>query len=153
MRKSAEYSEESRAGQMPERPAWPMLILQTPKGWTCPKEVDGHPVEDTFHAHQIPVMEVRENPEHLRILEQWLLSYRPHELFDEAGKPCPTTTAICPQGERRIGMNPHANGGQLLVPLTAAGLHRLCGRGAGAHRGESGRHQTPGGVSARCLPP
>lgn len=108
---------ESRAGRLPKRPAWPMIILQTPKGWGCPKEVDGQPVEDTYHAHQLPVMEVPENPEHLRILEQWLLSYRPHELFDETGKPCPTTVAICPRGERRIGMNPHANGGQLLVPL------------------------------------
>jgi len=108
---------EARAGHLPERPAWPMLILQTPKGWTCPQEVDGHPVEDTYHAHQIPVMAVREDPEHLRILESWLLSYRPHELFDAAGKPRPATVAICPSGERRIGMNPHANGGQLLVPL------------------------------------
>jgi len=107
----------SRAGNMPERPAWPMIVLQTPKGWTCPKEVDGQPVEDTYHAHQIPVMEVRENPEHLHILEHWLRSYRPQELFDDTGKPRPATVAICPRDERRMGMNPHANGGQLLVPL------------------------------------
>jgi xylulose-5-phosphate/fructose-6-phosphate phosphoketolase len=100
-----------------ERPQWPMIVLRTPKGWTCPKTIDGRPMEGTFHSHQVPITDPAANPEHLKLLEQWMRSYRPQELFDEAGRPRPGTTAVCPAGERRMGMNPHANGGALLRPL------------------------------------
>jgi len=102
----------------PERPRWPLLILKTPKGWTGPKQIDGKPVEGTWRSHQVPVDDVRNNPEHLRILEDWLKSYKPHELFDQDGKLKPELAALPPKGQRRMGMNPHANGGLLLEPLT-----------------------------------
>ncbi len=100
-----------------ERPAWPMLIMKTPKGWTGPKFVDGKPVEGTWRAHQVPLDGVRQNPEHLRQLEEWMRSYKPEELFDENGKFREEYAEIAPKGNLRMGMNPHANGGQLLVPL------------------------------------
>lgn len=99
------------------RPGWPMIVLRTPKGWTGPKEVDGKPVEGTFRAHQVPVEDVRDNPAHLRILEAWMRSYRPEELFDADGKPFPGILAEAPHGRRRMGANPHANGGLLMRPL------------------------------------
>ncbi len=98
-------------------PSWPALVLRTPKGWTGPKEVDGLPVEGTFRAHQVPVNQVRTNPEHLAILESWMQSYRPDELFDAGGRPRPDTVALVPDGPRRMGASPHANGGRLLVDL------------------------------------
>jgi xylulose-5-phosphate/fructose-6-phosphate phosphoketolase len=97
------------------RPTWPMIVLRTPKGWTGPKEVDGVKIEGSFHAHQVPVM--MDRPEHLEILKNWLLSYRPDELFDENGTLIPELRALAPTGERRIGSNPHANGGILLHDL------------------------------------
>ena len=100
-----------------ERPHWPMLILKTPKGWTGPKFVDGKPVEGTWRAHQVPVTNVRENPEHLAILEQWMKSYEPGELFDAEGKLKDEIAELAPKGQRRMGMNAHANGGLLLTPL------------------------------------
>jgi xylulose-5-phosphate/fructose-6-phosphate phosphoketolase len=100
-----------------ERPRWPMLILRTPKGWTGPKAVDGKPVEGTWRAHQVPIAEVRENPKHLKILEEWMKSYRPEELFDSSGKLNADLAALPPKGQRRMGMNAHANGGLLLEPL------------------------------------
>jgi xylulose-5-phosphate/fructose-6-phosphate phosphoketolase len=99
------------------RPRWPMIVLRTPKGWTGPKVVDGKPVEGTWRAHQVPLAEVRTNPGHLAMLEDWLLSYRPDELFDEAGRPQPEILALAPTGDRRISGNPHANGGLLLQDL------------------------------------
>jgi xylulose-5-phosphate/fructose-6-phosphate phosphoketolase len=99
------------------RPAWPMMILRTPKGWTGPKEVDGKPVEGTFRAHQVPVADFKAHPEHLKILEQWLRSYRAEELFNAAGALRPELSALAPKGERRMGANPHANGGLLLRDL------------------------------------
>ncbi len=99
------------------RPRWPMIILRTPKGWTGPKAVDGLPVEGTWRAHQVPLSAVRENPEHLRALEEWMRSYRPEELFDERGVPMPELAEIAPIGERRMSANPHANGGLLLREL------------------------------------
>ncbi|PNB53141.1 phosphoketolase, partial [Pseudomonas sp. FW305-130] len=99
-----------------ERPRWPMIVLQTPKGWTGPKFVDGKPVEGTWRAHQVPIADFKE-PEHLRQLEEWLLSYRPAELFDESGKFREDYASLAPTGHRRMGSNPHANGGELLVPL------------------------------------
>ena len=100
-----------------ERQRWPMIVLRTPKGWTGPKEVDGLPVEGTWRSHQVPVADVRENPEHLRILEDWLRSYRPEELFDDRGAPVAELLELPPQGDRRMSANPHANGGLLLRDL------------------------------------
>ncbi|MDQ6663848.1 MAG: phosphoketolase family protein [Acidobacteriota bacterium] len=100
-----------------ERPRWPMIVMKTPKGWTGPKVVDGKPVEGTWRAHQVPLSEIAENPEHLKILEGWLRSYRPQELFDDSGKFQPEFAQLAPSGNRRMGMNPHANGGLLLKNL------------------------------------
>ena len=99
------------------RPRWPMLVLKTPKGWTCPKEVDGVPVEGTWRAHQVPIAKVRGNPEHLRLLAEWLESYRPKDLFDARGALAPELAAQAPEGDRRMSANPHANGGELLRDL------------------------------------
>jgi xylulose-5-phosphate/fructose-6-phosphate phosphoketolase len=99
------------------RPRWPMIVLQTPKGWTGPKEVDGLPTEGTYRSHQVPLANIGEDPEHLRLLEAWMRSYRPEELFDEAGALRAELRALCPEGERRMGANPHANGGLLLRDL------------------------------------
>jgi xylulose-5-phosphate/fructose-6-phosphate phosphoketolase len=100
-----------------ERPRWPMIVLKTPKGWTGPKEVDGRPVEGTYRAHQVPLSEPTEHPEHLKILESWMRSYRPEELFDAGGKLIPELRELAPKGERRMGANPRANGGVLLRDL------------------------------------
>jgi xylulose-5-phosphate/fructose-6-phosphate phosphoketolase len=99
------------------RPAWPAIVLRTPKGWTGPKTVDGHQVEGTWRAHQVPMAEVRTNPEHLALLESWLRSYRPEELFDSAGTLIPELAQLAPRDYRRMGANPHANGGLLLRDL------------------------------------
>ena len=96
-----------------QRPRWPLIILRSPKGWTGPKEVDGKKVEGFWRAHQVPLDQVRTNPEHLRLLEQWMRSYRPQELFGEAGRLAPEIAALAPAGSRRMGANPHANGGLL----------------------------------------
>ena len=114
----AEIQRLAREEGSTNRPAWPMLILRTPKGWTGPKEVDGKPVEGTWRAHQVPFSEVREKPGHLKLLEEWMRSYKPEELFDEKGHFREDLVAIAPKGRRRMGMNPHANGGLLLKPLT-----------------------------------
>ncbi len=98
-------------------PVWPMIILRTPKGWTGPKVVDGKPVEGTWRAHQVPVADLNTKPEHLAVLEDWLKSYHPEELFDENGKLIEELLELAPKGERRIGANPHANGGLLLKDL------------------------------------
>ena len=100
-----------------DRPAWPMIVLRTPKGWTGPKEVDGVPVEGTFRSHQVPLAETRTNPDHFAQLERWLRSYRPEELFTEAGALRPELRALAPAGARRMSANPHANGGLLLRDL------------------------------------
>src|SRR5450432_1759703 len=99
------------------RPVWPMIVLESPKGWTGPKVVDGLPVEGTFRAHQVPLSDPANNAEHLQLLEAWLKSYRPEELFDEHGALRPELAQLAPQGERRMGANPHANGGLLLRDL------------------------------------
>jgi xylulose-5-phosphate/fructose-6-phosphate phosphoketolase len=99
------------------RPSWPMIILRTPKGWTGPKEVDGLPVEGTWRSHQVPMTDVRESSEHLRVLEEWLRSYRPEELFGEEGRLAPELAGLAPSGERRMSASPHANGGVLLREL------------------------------------
>jgi xylulose-5-phosphate/fructose-6-phosphate phosphoketolase len=99
------------------RPHWPMIILRSPKGWTGPDFVDGKQIEGTYRAHQVPVTNFAAEPEHLRILEQWMKHYRPEELFDDAGKLIPELGELAPKGERRMGANPHANGGKLLRDL------------------------------------
>jgi xylulose-5-phosphate/fructose-6-phosphate phosphoketolase len=96
----------------------PMIVLRTPKGWTGPKEVDGVPVEGTWRSHQVPVLAARENPEHLKILEEWMRSYRPEELFDARGRLAPELAKLPPRGNRRMSANPHANGGMLLRDLS-----------------------------------
>jgi len=98
-------------------PTWPMVILRSPKGWTGPKTVDGKPVEGTWRAHQVPVADLQSKPEHVKILEDWMRSYRPEELFDENGKVISELAELAPKGDRRMGANPHANGGLLLRDL------------------------------------
>ena len=107
----------ARTGGVTKRPKWPMIVLKTPKGWTGPKVVDGLPVEGTYRAHQVPLSDPRKNPEHLKMLETWLRSYRPDELFDDAGRLIPELAALAPEGTLRMGSNPHANGGALLQDL------------------------------------
>ncbi|MER8162356.1 phosphoketolase family protein [Streptomyces sp. NPDC094472] len=120
-----------------ERPRWPMIVLRTPKGWTGPAEVDGLPVEGTWRAHQVPLAEVRTHPDHLRQLERWLRSYRPAELFDEHGCPREPVLACVPDGERRLGANPRANGGLLTRELPIPPLEKYAvvvdKPGAGLH--------------------
>ena len=108
---------EAREGGGRGRPAWPMIVLRTPKGWTGPAEVDGVPVEGTYRAHQVPLAALAERPDHLRMLEAWMRSYRPEELFDERGAPVAEIAGLPPRGERRMSASPHANGGLLLRPL------------------------------------
>jgi xylulose-5-phosphate/fructose-6-phosphate phosphoketolase len=116
---------EGAGSAVTERPRWPVIVLRTPKGWTGPAEVDGLPVEGTWRAHQVPLSAVRENPDHLRQLEQWLRSYRPEELFDEHGRPRAQVLACVPNGAHRLGSNPHTNGGLLLHDLPLPPLERF----------------------------
>ena len=109
--------QEARKGGFRKQPVWPMIILRTPKGWTCPKEVDGIPIEGTFRAHQVPLATVRENPEHLKVLEAWMRSYKPQELFDTNGKFIEELAVLAPRGNRRMGGSPHVNGGRSLITL------------------------------------
>ena len=108
---------DARVGGVKTRPRWPMIVLDTPKGWTGPKVVDGLPIEGTYRAHQVPLSEPRKNPEHLKMLESWMRSYRPEQLFDKSGRLIDEIAALAPEGERRMGANPHANGGLLLREL------------------------------------
>jgi xylulose-5-phosphate/fructose-6-phosphate phosphoketolase len=109
--------DKARSGGFSTRPRWPMIVLRTPKGWTGPKEVDGVPIEGTFRAHQVPLSGLSENPDHLRMLEQWMKSYRPEELFDEKGTLVPELAELAPKGTLRMGANPQANGGACLREL------------------------------------
>jgi xylulose-5-phosphate/fructose-6-phosphate phosphoketolase len=109
--------EKARGTGKPDRPRWPMIVLRSPKGWTGPKEVDGHKVENFWRAHQVPVSDVQSNPEHLRIVEQWLRSYRPEELFDQNGTLVPELRELPPTGDRRMSANPRTNAGKLLKAL------------------------------------
>ena len=107
----------ARSGESAGLPEWPMIIFRTPKGWTGPKIVDGKPVEDTWRAHQVPLTDFASRPGHLKILEDWMKSYKPEELFDSNGKLVPELAELAPNGDRRMGANPHANGGLLLKDL------------------------------------
>ena len=115
--------QKARAGQADRGPIWPMIILRSPKGWTGPKMVDGKPVEGTWRAHQVPVTDLSK-PGHLKILEDWMKGYQPKELFDEQGKLIPELHDLAPQGNRRMGANPHANGGILLKDLVMPDFRR-----------------------------
>ncbi len=108
--------EAARAGTLAERPRWPMIVLRSPKGWSGPKTVDGLKTEGSWRAHQVPIEKMAE-PGHLQALEEWLRSYRPEELFDETGRLRPAIAALAPAGTRRMGANPHSNGGALMRPL------------------------------------
>ncbi|MBY0460506.1 MAG: phosphoketolase family protein, partial [Gemmataceae bacterium] len=107
---------DARANGFRARPRWPMIVLRTPKGWTCPPEIDGKKVEGSWRSHQVP-MENASTPEHIRVLEGWLKSYRPEELFDATGSLVPELAGLAPAGDKRMGANPHANGGALLSAL------------------------------------
>jgi xylulose-5-phosphate/fructose-6-phosphate phosphoketolase len=109
--------QEARASGLAKRPRWPMIVLRSPKGWTAPGEVDGHKVEGFWRAHQVPIADVKSNPAHLQLLEDWMRSYRPEELFDENGAPVAEIREMAPTGQRRMGANPHANGGVLKKAL------------------------------------
>ncbi|HEY8680512.1 MAG TPA: phosphoketolase family protein [Candidatus Dormibacteraeota bacterium] len=113
----------ARAGGARGVPRWPVIVLRTPKGWTCPKEVDGVPVEGTYRAHQVPITDL-EKPGHLAILEEWMRSYRPQELFTLEGRLRPDLARLAPRGERRMSANPHANGGILLRDLVLPDFRR-----------------------------
>jgi len=108
---------DARENGFRQRPAWPVIVMISPKGWTGPKVVDGVQIEGTFRAHQVPLDQLAEKPAHIKILEDWMKSYRPEELFDDLGAPVPEVIAATPAGSRRMGMNPHANGGLLLTDL------------------------------------
>jgi xylulose-5-phosphate/fructose-6-phosphate phosphoketolase len=108
---------ETREHRSQTRPRWPMIVLNSLKGWTGPEYVDGKQIEGTFRAHQVPLSDPAEHPEHLQLLEDWLRSYKPEELFDEQGRLMPELAELAPQGDRRMGANPHANGGLLLRDL------------------------------------
>jgi xylulose-5-phosphate/fructose-6-phosphate phosphoketolase len=108
---------DARQGRSKGRPRWPMIVLNSPKGWTGPKFVDGQKIEGTYRAHQVPLSAPSTNPEHLRILESWMRSYKPEELFDKNGRLIPELAELAPKGERRMGANPHANGGVLMRDL------------------------------------
>jgi Phosphoketolase len=113
----ARIQREARSGGQGASRRWPMIVLRTPKGWTGPKMVDGLAVEGTFRAHQVPVTDFQAKPEHLRILEEWMRSYRPEELFDKNGRLVPELAELPPRGRQRMSANPHANGGELLEDL------------------------------------
>jgi xylulose-5-phosphate/fructose-6-phosphate phosphoketolase len=109
--------ERARSGGTAERPRWPMIILRTPKGWTAPAEVDGHKLEGLWRSHQVPLAGVKKKPAHLKLLEDWMRSYKPEELFDKSGRVVQDLRDLTPEGNRRMGANPHANGGQLKKAL------------------------------------
>ena len=115
---------EARVNGNTMRPRWPLIVLKSPKGWTGPKWMDGLQIEGTFRAHQVPITDPANNPEHFKLLEEWLRSYRPEELFDENGRLIPELAEIAPKGERRMGANPHANGGLLLRDLVMPDFRR-----------------------------
>ncbi|WP_405658900.1 phosphoketolase family protein [Streptomyces sp. NBC_01166] len=132
-----EYQRAARAEGASVRPRWPMIVLRTPKGWTGPEKVDGVPVENTWRAHQVPLPGVRDNPDHLRQLEEWMRSYRPEELFDSEGRPTAQVLDCVPEGAARLGSTPYANGGLLLrdLPLPPLEDHavRVDKPGTGVH--------------------
>ena len=145
-------AEARAAGRIEHRPHWPMIILRSPKGWTGPEEVDGVTVTGTWRSHQVPLSGVRENPEHLVLLDEWLQSYRPEELFDADGHPVELVLAANPEGDLRMSASPHANGGLLTDRARPAGLPGLRGRAdRPGHRGRV--DPADGGDDGRDLSP
>ena len=141
----AAIQEHARSGDAAvERPVWPMIVLRSPKGWTGPKEVDGQPVEGTFRSHQVPLSETRSNDEHRALLEQWMRSYRPEELFDESGRLVPELQALSPVGDRRMSGNPVTNGGLLLRDLEIPDFRTYAVQGRRARGGDQRADQGPG---------
>ncbi len=122
-----------------ERPRWPMIILRSPKGWTGPKEVDGKPSEGTWRSHQVPFSEMANSPQHVKLLEEWMQSYKPEELFDDRGRLSPELAELAPKGTRRMGSNPHANAGALLRELRLPDFRQY-----------AVAVKTPGGVQAEA---
>jgi xylulose-5-phosphate/fructose-6-phosphate phosphoketolase len=116
---------DARKNGFRERPRWPMIVLRTPKGWTCPKEIDGKKTEGYWRAHQVPMGQMHENPEHVHLLEEWMKSYRPEELFDDDGRLSPELADLPPAGDLRMGANPHANGGLLTKDLRMPDFRKL----------------------------
>lgn len=116
---------EARTNGFSKRPTWPMIVFKTPKGWTGPRMVDGVAIENTWRSHQVPLSELAEKPEHIAILEAWMKSYEPEKLFDKNGKLIKELVALAPKGERRMGSNPHANGGQVLHPLAMPDFRKV----------------------------
>ncbi|WP_306367522.1 phosphoketolase [Nocardiopsis sp. CC223A] len=141
MDRIADIQRVARTSGLERRATWPMIILRSPKGWTGPKEVDGVPVENTWRSHQVPLAQVRSNDEHRRMLQEWMLSYRPGELFDEAGAPVEELRGLPPVGARRMSANPHANGGLLLKDLRLPDFRRYGAvfEGHGTHISEATR--------------
>ena len=117
IREIRDIQDDARTNNKPDRPRWPMIVLRTPKGWTGPKMVHGHHVENFWRAHQVPIPDAKTNTEDLALLESWLRSYKPDELFDETGRLTPELQELAPIGDQRISANPHANGGLLRKPL------------------------------------
>ena len=113
----------ARTNNDASRPRWPMIVLRSPKGWTGPKVIDGLQIEGTFRAHQVPILVDAEHPDHVQDLENWMRSYKPEELFDENGRLLPELAELAPKGDRRMGANPHANGGLLLQDLHMPDFH------------------------------
>jgi len=125
----------ARAGNDPARPRWPMIVLRSPKGWTGPKEVNGHKVEGFWRAHQVPMADVRSNPENLKKLEDWLRGYQPEQLFDQAGRLVPELKALAPKYTRRMSANPHSNGGLLRKALRMPDYRAYAAELAGPGKG------------------
>lgn len=140
---------DAASGRLEGRPAWPMIILRTPKGWTCPREIDGLRVEGTWRAHQVPLANARDTDAHLKLLEDWLQSYRPDELFDDRGAPFASTVALAPDGDRRMSANPVANGGLLRTELHLPDFRDFAVAVAPAARGQIDAEST--GVLGRWL--
>ena len=141
---------DARQNGFTERPRWPMIVLRTPKGWTCPKEIDGRRTEGYWRSHQVPMGEMHENPAHVRILEEWMKSYQPAELFDGNGRLRPELAELAPRGARRMSANPHTNGGLLLRELRLPNFRDYAVEvtAPGAVTAESTR--VMGTVPARC---
>ncbi len=116
------FQTEARAVKPVRRPRWPMIVLRTPKGWTGPKALDGHEIEGTWRAHQVPILDLEKHPARIKLIEDWMLSYHPRDLFDDSGRLAPALRALAPAGDRRMSANPHANGGRLRVPLRMPGF-------------------------------
>ncbi len=132
-----------------ERPRWPMIVLRAPKGWTGPKEIDGHKVEGSWRSHQVPFSDVRGNPANLKLLESWMRSYKPEKLFDASGRLLPELKALAPAGRRRMSANPHANGGLLRKELKLPDFRSYAVDVAAGGQGAAREHQAAGRVPAR----